>query len=76
MSQKDLGQMTLEERYEYYKSILEDMTISHDIFMKNVFTKIECVEYVLQVIMNKKDLKVKSRHVDAGFALQESQRFS
>ena len=29
-----------------------------DVFMRNVFKKRECTEYVLQVIMNKKDLKV------------------
>ena len=29
-----------------------------DVFMRNVFKKRECTEYVLQVIMGKKDLKV------------------
>ena len=29
-----------------------------DVFMRNVFKKRECTEYVLQVIMDKKDLKV------------------
>lgn len=28
-----------------------------DVFMRNVFKKRECTEYVLQVIMGKKDLK-------------------
>ena len=48
----------LEARYERYKSILKDLTIMSDVFMRNVFKKRECTEYVLQVIMNKKDLKV------------------
>lgn len=30
----------------------------HDVFMRNVFKKIECTEYVLQVIMEKRDLKI------------------
>ncbi len=29
-----------------------------DVFLRNVFKKRECTEYVLQVIMDKKDLKV------------------
>ena len=44
--------------YERYKGILKDLTIMSDVFMRNVFKKRECTEYVLQVIMNKKDLKV------------------
>ena len=48
----------LEARYKRYKSILKDLTIMSDVFMRNVFKKRECTEYVLQVIMDKKDLKV------------------
>ena len=48
----------LETRYERYKGILKDPTIMSDVFMRNVFKKRECTEYVLQVIMDKKDLKV------------------
>ncbi len=48
----------LETRYERYKDILKELTLMSDIFMRNVFKKKECLEYVLQVIMNKKDLKV------------------
>ena len=44
----------LETRYERYKGILKDLTIMSDVFMRNVFKKRECTEYVLQVIMNKK----------------------
>ena len=49
---------TLEARYRRYRSILKDLTIMSDVFMRNVFKKRECTEYVLQVIMDKKDLKV------------------
>ena len=48
----------LEARYERYKGILKDLTIMSDVFMRNVFKKRECTEYVLQVIMEKKDLRV------------------
>ena len=48
----------LEARYERYKSILKDLTIMSDVFMRNVFKKRECTEYVLQVIMEKKNLRI------------------
>lgn len=48
----------LEARYEKYKGILKNLTIMSDVFMRNVFKQRECTEYVLQVIMGRKDLKV------------------
>ena len=48
----------LETRYERYRAILQKLTIMNDVFMRNVFKKRECTEYVLQVIMNKKGLKI------------------
>lgn len=48
----------LEVRYERYKSIIKNFTLMSDIFMRNVFKQRECLEYVLQVIMEKQDLKV------------------
>ncbi len=50
--------MKLEERYEKYKDILSRFTIMDDVFMRNVLKKKECTEYMLQVIMNQKDLRV------------------
>ena len=47
-----------EERCERYKEKIKNYTIMNDIFMRNVFKKKECVEYILQVIMRKKDLQV------------------
>lgn len=47
-----------EERCERYKEKLNDYTIMDDIFMRNVFKKRECVEYILQVVMNKKELQL------------------
>ena len=48
----------LEARYEKYRGILKNLTIMSDVFMRNVFKQRECTEYVLQVIMGRKDLKV------------------
>ena len=48
----------LETRYKRYTGILKDLTLMSDVFMRNVFKKQECTEYVLQIIMDKKDLKV------------------
>lgn len=48
----------LEERYERYRSILKDLTIMSDVFMRNVLKQRACTEYVLQVIMDRKDLWV------------------
>ena len=48
----------LESRYEKYKGIIKNFTFMSDIFMRNVFKKRECLEYVLQVIMEKQDLHV------------------
>ena len=48
----------LEARYERYKSVIKNFTLMSDIFMRNVFKQRECLEYVLQVIMEKPDLRV------------------
>ena len=48
----------LESRCEKYKGIIKNFTLMSDIFMRNVFKQRECLEYVLQVIMEKQDLKV------------------
>ena len=48
----------LDSRYEKYKGIIKNFTLMSDIFMRNVFKKRECLEYVLQVIMEKQDLYV------------------
>ena len=48
----------LKARYERYKNIIDNFTLMSDIFMRNVFKKKECLEYVLQVIMEKHDLRV------------------
>lgn len=52
---KDSG---LNARYAKYKEVLKDLTIMSDIFMRNVFKKKECTEYVLRVIMQNEDLQV------------------
>lgn len=58
LQSKVLEKKELEKRYEGYKEKIKHYTIMDDIFMRNVFKKKECVEYILQVVMNKKDLQV------------------
>ena len=48
----------IEERYERYKEKIKNYTIMDDIFMRNVLKEQGCTEYMLQVIMNQKDLQV------------------
>ena len=33
----ELGSLSIEDRFDYYKAVLKDLTIFHDIFMRNVF---------------------------------------
>ena len=47
----------LEARYDKYKGIIKNFTLMSDIFMRNVFKQRECLEYVLQVIMEKHDIE-------------------
>ena len=48
----------IEERYERYKEKIKNYTIMDDIFMRTVLKEQGCTEYILQVIMNQKDLQV------------------
>ncbi len=63
----ELGSLSIEDRFDYYKAVLKDLTIFHDIFMRNVFKQKECTEYVLQVIMGKRDLKVIDQVIQMDF---------
>ena len=56
--EKIMPENGLEVRYERYKGIIKNFTLMSDIFMRNVFKQRECLEYVLQVIIEKQDLKV------------------
>ena len=56
--EKIMPENGLEVRYERYKGIIKNFTLMSDIFMRNVFKQRKCLEYVLQVIMEKQDLRV------------------
>ncbi|HIQ99298.1 MAG TPA: hypothetical protein IAB23_06430, partial [Candidatus Scybalocola faecavium] len=58
---------TLHDRYNNYKAAIQDLTIMDDIFMRNVLKKQECTEYILQVIMEKKDLKVQEQVIQQDY---------
>ena len=57
-NEKFMPDSELEARYERYKGVIKSFTLMSDIFMRNVFKQRECLEYVLQVIMEKQDLRV------------------
>ena len=63
----ELGSLSIEDRFDYYKAVLKDLTIFHDMFMRNVFKQKECTEYVLQIIMGKRDLKVIDQVIQMDF---------
>lgn len=46
----------LEQRYQYYKEIIQELTLMDDTFMKNVLKEKVCVEYILQIIMEKRSM--------------------
>lgn len=48
----------IKSRYERYKDVINDLTIMDDVFMRSVFKQKECLEYVLQVIMEMRELQV------------------
>ena len=55
---KESGNETLEARYRRYRSILKDLTIMSDVFMRNVLKQKACTEYILRVILERNDLIV------------------
>ena len=52
---------TLLQQREIYLSILKDLTIMDDIFMRNVLKDSACTEYILKVIMDQDNLKLKDQ---------------
>lgn len=50
----ELKDEQLEGRYEKYREILKNLTIMSDVFMRNVLKKKECMEYVIQTILDEK----------------------
>lgn len=49
---------TFNGKHEYYKGILDGLTLMSDMFMRNVLQDQRCTEYILQVIMDKSDLQI------------------
>lgn len=52
------GRGDLASRYERYREILRNLTLMSDAFMRSVLKAAACAEYVLQVILDNKDLRV------------------
>ena len=58
---------TLLQQRETYLSILKDLTIMDDIFMRNVLKDSACTEYILKVIMNQDDLELEDQILQADY---------
>ena len=58
VSQDEQNQNCLEERKSRYASTIKGFTIMDDVFMRNVLKKKSCTEYILQIIMGEKNLRV------------------
>ena len=55
------------QQRETYLSILKDLTIMDDIFMRNVLKDSACTEYILKVIMDQDNLKLKDQILQADY---------
>ena len=62
-----LQPVTLLQQREIYLSILKDLSIMDDIFMRNVLKDSACTEYILKVIMNQDDLKLEDQILQADY---------
>ena len=58
---------TLLQQREIYLSILKDLSIMDDIFMRNVLKDSACTEYILKVIMNQDDLELEDQILQADY---------
>ena len=58
---------TLLLQRETYLNILKDLTIMDDIFMRNVLKDSACTEYILKVIMDQDNLKLKDQILQADY---------
>lgn len=55
---KHMPMENLDSRYQKYKHLIKNFTIMDDIFMRNVLKNQDCTEYILQVILENKQLKI------------------
>ena len=53
-----MKQSTFAERRVQYQEMIRHLTMMSDLLMRNVFKDSKCVEYVLRVIMEQKDLTI------------------
>ena len=58
---------TLLLQREAYLGILKDLTIMDDIFMRNVLKDSACTEYILKIIMDQDNLKLKDQILQADY---------
>ena len=56
--QKITADMTMEERWECYRSTIVELTIMSDIFARNVLKEKNCTEYLLETILGEEKVTV------------------
>ena len=56
--QKITADMTMEERWECYRSTIAELTIMSDIFARNVLKEKTCTEYLLETILGEEKVTV------------------
>ena len=56
--QKITADMTMEERWECYRSTIAELTIMSDIFARNVLKEKNCTEYLLETILGEEKVTV------------------
>ena len=56
--QKITADMTMEERWECYRSTIAELTIRSDIFARNVLKEKTCTEYLLETILGEEKVTV------------------
>ena len=57
----------LEDRYERYREILKDLTLMSDSFMRAVLKNQKCTEEVMRIILNKNQLQVVDKRLQADY---------
>ena len=58
MGNPEYSHFSREDRDDFYKAIIRNYTMMSDTFMRNVLKDVSCAEYVIQVIMDRKDLRI------------------
>ena len=62
MAQKDVQELDFEKKHAEDLQRLRNLRLLDDDFMSKVFEEKVCTEFLLQIILNRKDLHVQAVH--------------